>query len=139
MLGVMGVCGCDSECEGKLGSRVNHRMDFVSVDVLLFDVVPAPCCLRVIRVGWDDAAIFNNGGDAEEFRGDELLNDLFEEVVEGAQSDAFDEVAVITDVGVVFEAEMSSPELVFFKEIMVVTVGFHAEEHKEKREEHPGW
>ncbi len=48
-------------------------------------------------------------------RTDGSCNDLFEQVVEGAQSDAFDEMAVITDVGVVFEAELSSPELVFFQ------------------------
>jgi len=134
----MDVCCRDSEREGKLGSRVDYRMDFVSVDVLLFDVVPAPGCLGVIEIGGDDAPVLDNGGDAEEFIGDELLDDLFEQVVEGVESDPFNEMAVITDIGVVFEAKISSPELVFFKEIVVISVGFHAQEHQEKREEYPG-
>jgi len=78
-------------------------MEFISIDVLLFDVIPAPCCLRVIQVRGDDGTVFDDGGDAEEFVGDELLDDLFEQVVEGVDSDAFDEVAVVSNVRVVFE------------------------------------
>jgi len=130
LLGVMDVCGGDGECCGKFGFRVDHHMNFIPVYVLFFDVVPAPLCFWVIRVCWEDRAIFDDRGDAEELFRNELLNDLVEQTFEGVESDAFDEVAVISDVRVVFESELSSPELVFFEEVMVVSVGFHPEKHQ---------
>jgi len=107
-------------------------MNFIPVHVLFFDVVPSPTCFWIIRVRWEDGTILNDGRDAKEFFGEELLNNLVEEVFKGVKSDTFDEVTVISDIGVVFEPELSSPERVFFKEIMVVPVGLHAEEHQEK-------
>ena len=89
-------------------------MEFISIDVLLLDVIPTPCCLRVIQVRRDDGTVFDDGGDAEEFVGDELLDDLFEQMVEGVKSDAFDEVAVVSYVWVVCETKLSSPEIIFF-------------------------
>lgn len=114
LLRVMNVCRGDGKCCWELCFRVDHRMEFISIDVLLFDVVPAPCCLRVIQVRGDDGTVFDDGGDAEELVGDELLNDLFEQVVESVKSDAFDEVAVVSNVWVVCETKLPSPELVFF-------------------------
>ena len=114
LLGVMDICGGNGERCGKFGFRVDHHMKFIPVHILFFDVVPSPFSLWVIRVCWEDRAIFDDRGDAKEFFGDELLNNLVEEVFKGVKSDAFDEVAVISDIGVVFESECSSPELVFF-------------------------
>ena len=113
-------------------------MNFIPVHVLFFDVVPSPCRFRVIQVRGEDGAVFDDSGDAEKSFGDQLLNDLAEQLIERIKSDAFDEVTVSTDIWVVFEAELSSPELVFFKEIMVVSVGLDAEEHQEKRKEQSG-
>ena len=114
-------------------------MNFIPVHVLFFDVVPSPFSFWIIRVCWEDRAIFDDRGDAEELFRDELLNDLVEEVFKGVESDAFDEVAVVSNVRVVFESECSSPELVFFEEIMVISVGFHTEKHQQKGEEHSCW
>jgi len=128
----MDVCCSNSECEGKLCFRVDHRMEFIAVDVLFFDMIPAPCRFRVIQVRGDDGAVFDDSGDAEKSFGDQLLDDLVEQVVEGVKSDAFDEVTVISDIWVVCETKLPSPELVFFKEIVIVSVGLDAEEHQEK-------
>ncbi|MGF3555165.1 MAG: hypothetical protein ACQXXF_07885 [Thermoplasmatota archaeon] len=68
---------------------------------------------RAIKVPWNDATIFDNGRDAEEFFNDQLLDDLFEQVVEDIQSDAFDEMAVVSNVQIIFKSEFSSPELIF--------------------------
>lgn len=114
LLGVMDVGGGDGERCGKLCFRVDHHMKFIPVHVLFFDVVPSPACFWIIRVCWEDGAVFDDRGDAEELFRDELLNDLVEKVGEGVESDAFDEVAVVSNVRVVFESECSSPELVFF-------------------------
>ena len=89
-------------------------MNFIPVHMLFFDVVPSPFGFWVIWVCWEDRAVFDDCGDAEEFFRDELLNNLVEKLGEGVESDAFDEVTVISDVRVVFESECSSPELVFF-------------------------
>ena len=78
-------------------------MNFIPVHVLFFDVVPSPVCFCIIRVCWEDRAVFDDRGDAEELFRDELLNDLVEEVFKGVESDAFDEVAVASDVRIVFE------------------------------------
>lgn len=139
LLGVMDVCSSDSECSWEFGFRVDHHMNFIPVHVLFFDVVPSPFSFRVIRVCWEDGTIFDDRGDAEELFRDELLNDLVEEVLKGVKSNAFDEVTVISNVRVVFESECSSPELVFFEEIMVISVGFHTEKHQQKGEEHSCW
>ncbi len=114
LLGVMGVGSGNGERCGKFGFRVDHHMNLIPVHVLFFDVVPSPFSFCIIRVCWEDGAVFDDRGDAEEFFGDELLNDLVEEVLEGVKSDAFDEVAVVSNIRVVFESELSSPELVFF-------------------------
>ncbi|MDH7506382.1 MAG: hypothetical protein QHH15_01140 [Candidatus Thermoplasmatota archaeon] len=42
-----------------------------------------------------------------------MLDDLFEQVVEDIQSDAFDEMAVVSNVQIIFKSEFSSPELIF--------------------------
>jgi len=78
-------------------------MKFIPVHVLFFDVVPSPFGFWIIWVCWEDRAVFDDRGDAEELFRDELLNDLIEEVFKGVESDAFDEVAVVSDVRVVFE------------------------------------
>lgn len=70
LLGIMDVCRGDGKCNGKFLSLVDHRMEFIAVDILLFDVVPASCCLRAIQVCWDDTAVFNNTGDTEKSFGD---------------------------------------------------------------------
>ena len=111
-------------------------MKFIPVHVLFFDVVPSPFSFWIIRVCCEDGAVFDDCGDAEELFRDELLNDLVEEVFKGVESDAFDVVAVVSNVRAVFESECSSPELVFFEEIMVISVGFHTEKHQQKGEEH---
>ena len=111
-------------------------MNFIPVHVLFFDVVPSPFGFWIIRVCWEDRAIFDDRGDAEELFRDELLNNLVEEVFKGVESDAFDVVAVVSNVRAVFESECSSPELIFFEEIMVISVGFHTEKHQQKGEEH---
>src|SRR4030042_414467 len=111
-------------------------MKFIPVHVLFFDVVPSPFSFWIIRVCCEDGAVFDDRGDAEELFRDELLNNLVEEVFKGVESDAFDVVAVVSNVRAVFESECSSPELVFFEEIMVIAGGFHTEKHQQKGEEH---
>lgn len=137
LFGVVNVCGGDGESGWEFGFRIDDYMEFVSVHVLFVDMIPAPACFWVIRVGFKDRAILDDGGDTEEFPGDELLNDLVEKMFEGVKADAFDEMGVVTDVWVVFESKLSSPEPIFFQEIMVVSVGFHSKEHKGEGEEHP--
>ena len=129
LLGVMDVCSGDGKRGWELFFRVDHHMEFISIDVILFDVVPAPACFWISRVCCEDGAVFDDRGDAEELFRDELLNNLVEEVFKGVESDAFDVVAVVSNVRAVFESKCSSPELVFFEEIMVISVGFHTEKH----------
>lgn len=109
----MDVCCGDSERDREFFFRVDHRMEFIAVDVLLFDVIPAPCCLWVIQVRWDDGTVFDNSGDAEKFFSDQLLDYPVKQVIEGVQSNAFNEMAVVSNVRVIFKTELSSPEVIF--------------------------
>jgi hypothetical protein len=94
--------------------RVDHHMEFIPAYILLFDMVPAPFGFWIIWICWEDGPVLDDGGDAEEFFGDELLDDLVEQLVESVESDAFDDMAVVSDVRIVFESKLSSPEVVFF-------------------------
>lgn len=108
----MDVCCGDSERNREFFFRVDHHMELVAVDVFLFYVVPAPCCLWVVQVRWDDGTVFDNSGDAEKFGGDQLLDYPVKQVVEGAKSNAFNEMTVVSYVGVIFKTELSSPEVI---------------------------
>jgi hypothetical protein len=103
LLGVMDVCCRDSKSSWKFFFRVDDHVDFIPVHILFFDVIPSPACFWVIEVCWEDGTILDDGGDAEEFVGDELLDNLVEQTFEGVDADAFDEAAVASDVRVVFE------------------------------------
>ena len=78
LLRVMDVCCRDGKSGWEFGFWVDHYMEFIPVHILFFDVIPAPFCFGVIQIGWDDGAVLDDGGNAEEFFGDELLDDLVE-------------------------------------------------------------
>ena len=114
LLGVMDVGRGDGKSDWKFCSRVDHHMEFIPVHIFFFDMVPAPCCLWVIQVSRDDRAVLDDGGDAEEFACDELLDDFVEQCFEGGDTDAVDEMTIVSDIGVTFESKLSPPEVIFF-------------------------